>query len=125
MTRGQGLDLRAWFGGIDIYLFDQLLKGNLKPPMRMLDAGCGTGRNLTYFFRAGFDVHAADEDDDALNHVREMAAELAPDLPPDHFRAEKLEELSFPAESFDLVICNAVLHFANDEDHFQRMLDGM
>src|SRR3954462_11340958 len=101
MTLAQGLDLRGWFGGIDIYLFDQLLKGRFKPPMRLLDAGCGTGRNLTYFFRAGFDVYAVDEDEDALNHVREMAAELAPGLavpPPgvggDRFRAEKLEAMS-------------------------------
>lgn len=121
----ESLDLRAWFGDIDIYLFDQLLKGRFRPPLRILDAGCGTGRNLTYFFRAGYDVHAVDEDEDALNHVREMAAELAPGTPADHFRAERLEAMSFPPESFDLVICNAVLHFAEDEDHFQRMLDGV
>lgn len=120
-----GLDLRAWFGDIDIYLFDQLMKGRLKPGMRLLDAGCGTGRNLNYFFRAGFDVHAIDEDADALDHVREMAAELAPTLPAGHFRAERIEDLSFPAESFQAVICNAVLHFAEDEDQFQRMLDAL
>lgn len=129
------LDLRAWFGGIDLYLFDQLLKGRLKPPMRVLDAGCGTGRNLTYFLRSGFDVYAADEDADALDHVREMAAELAPALPvdpshperlgKDRFRVEKIEAMTFPRESFDLVICNAVLHFAEDETHFHRMLDGL
>lgn len=121
----ESLDLRAWFGGIDLYLFDQLLKGRLKPPMRVLDAGSGTGRNLTYFLRSGFEVFASDEDEDALNHVREMAAELAPSLPADHFRVEKIEAMTFPPESFDLVICNAVLHFAEDEAHFQRMLDGL
>ena len=123
------LDLRAWFGDIDVYLFDQLLKGRLKPPMRMLDAGCGTGRNLPYFFRSGFDVHACDADDDALDHVREMSATLVPlgfpSLPPDHFRVEKLEAMTWPADHFELVVCNAVLHFAEDEDHFQRMLDGL
>jgi SAM-dependent methyltransferase len=118
-------DLRAWFGDIDLYLFDQLLKGRLRPPMRVLDAGAGTGRNLPYFFRSGFDVHALDEDADALDHVKELAAELAPDLPADHFRVEKIESMSFPDAHFDLVICNAVLHFAEDEDHFQRMLDGL
>ena len=119
------LDLRAWFGDIDVYLFDLLLKGKVKLPLRLLDAGCGTGRNLPYFFRAGCDVHAVDEDADALNHVREMAAELAPGLPPDRFRVEKIESMSFPAAAFGLVICSAVLHFAEDEDHFQRMLDGL
>ncbi len=133
------LDLRAWFGGIDLYLFDQLLKGRLAPPMRILDAGSGTGRNLTYFFRAGFDVHAADADEDALNHVREMATELVP-LPqfqvqadkfradkfrPEKFRVEKIEAMTYPDGHFGLVICNAVLHFAEDETHFQAMLDGL
>ncbi len=121
----QKLDLRATFGDIDLYLFDQLLKGRLVPPMRILDAGCGTGRNLPYFFQAGFDVHAADEDEDALNHVREIAEKLAPGIPADHFRVEKVESMTFPPESFDLVLCNAVLHFAEDESHFQRMIDGL
>lgn len=126
MTQGPSpLDLRAWFGDIDIYLFDQLLKGRLKPPMRILDAGCGTGRNLAYFLQAGFDVHACDEDSDALDHVREMAAELAPATPADHFRAERVEAMTFPDGHFEAVICNAVLHFAEDEDQFQRMLDGL
>ena len=41
------VNLQEWFGGIDIYLFDQLLKGRFTPPMRVLDAGCGGGRNLS------------------------------------------------------------------------------
>lgn len=123
--QGEALDLRAWFGDIDIYLFDQVMKGRFTPGTRILDAGCGTGRNLPWFLRSGFDVHAVDEDDDALDQVRALAQELAPALPADHFRAERLEALSFPPEHFQAVICNAVLHFAEDEDQFQRMLDGM
>jgi tellurite methyltransferase len=119
------LDLRAWFGDIDVYLFDLLLKGKVKPPLKVLDAGCGTGRSLPYFFRSGCEVWAVDEDSDALDHVREMAAALAPDAPPDRVRVEKIESMSVPQESFDLVICSAVLHFAADEDQFQRMLDGL
>ncbi len=119
------LDLRAWFGDIDVYLFDLLLKGKVKLPLAMLDAGCGTGRNLPYFFRAGCDVYAVDEDADALDHVREMAAAMAPALPADHFRVEKIEDMTVPAGAFALVLCCAVLHFARDEEHFQRMLDGL
>lgn len=119
------LDLRAWFGDIDVYLFDLLLKGKVKLPLAVLDAGCGTGRNLPYFLRSGCDVYAVDEDADALDHVREMAAGLAPRLPPDHFRVEKIEGMTVPAAAFGLVICSAVLHFAEDEEHFQRMLDGL
>jgi len=126
---GSGLsgapDLRAWFGDIDLYLFDQILKGRIRPPLRILDAGCGTGRNLPYFFRSGFEVHAVDADEDALDHVREMAAESPSGLHADRFRVEKVESMTFPEAFFGLVICNAVLHFAEDEEHFQRMLDGL
>lgn len=118
-------DLREWFGDIDIYLFDQVMKGRFRPGMRILDAGCGTGRNLNWFFRTGYDVHAVDEDEDALDHVREMAGRMAPALPADHFRRERIEDLSFPADHFDAVICNAVLHFAADDEQFQRMLDAL
>ncbi len=47
------LNLQERFGGIDIYLFDQLMKGRIVPGMRVLDAGCGTGRNLAYLLQSG------------------------------------------------------------------------
>ena len=33
--------LSAQFGDIDIYVFDQLLRGRITPEMTVLDAGCG------------------------------------------------------------------------------------
>ena len=53
--------LQEQFGSIDIYLFDQLLKGNISAEMTILDAGCGFGRNLVYFLREGYKVLAADQ----------------------------------------------------------------
>ena len=117
-----GLDLREWFGEIDIYLFDQLLKGNLAPPMRVLDAGCGWGRNLPYLLRSGFDVCAVDTSSEAVEGVRQLAARWAPGLPPGNFRVEPLESLSFEDASFDAVISSAVFHFARDEVHFRAMV---
>jgi tellurite methyltransferase len=114
--------LQQFFGQIDIYLFDQLLKGRFTPGMRILDAGSGSGRNLPYFLRHGFDVCAVDATTGALDGVRRLAAELAPSLPADNFRAEPLEALSFPDADFDAVIASAVLHFARDEPHFKAML---
>ena len=35
--------LEDQFGPIDIYLFDQLLRGRIQPGMRVLDAGCAEG----------------------------------------------------------------------------------
>ena len=114
--------LQEQFGQIDIYLFDQLLKGRLTPGMRILDAGCGSGRNLPYFLRHGFDVCAVDEAPSAVAQVRALAAELAPGLPPTNFRAEALEALSFSDADFDAVIASAVLHFARDGGHFEAMV---
>jgi tellurite methyltransferase len=119
------VNLQEWFGGIDIYLFDQLLKGRLDPRMRLLDAGCGGGRNLVYFLREGYDVCAVDQSAEAVARVRALAAALAPRLPPDNFRVESVERVSFDAASFDLVISSAVLHFARDEDQWREMVFEM
>ena len=118
------MDLVAQFGQIDIYLFDQLLRGRLTPGMTVLDAGCGAGRNLVYLLRSGFDVLAADEDPSAIDAVRRLAARLAPGLPLENFRREPIESMSFDAASADVVLSSAVLHFARDESHFNAMLEG-
>lgn len=114
--------LRDQFGSIDIYLFDQLLRGRLTPGMRVVDAGCGSGRNLVYLLQSGFDVFAADADPPAIAAVRELAATLAPHLPPENFHVEPLEALTFPDRFADAVISSAVLHFARDHEQFERML---
>ena len=117
-------DLAVQFGQIDIYLFDQLLRGRIRPPMRVLDAGCGYGRNLVYFLGAGYDVLAVDSDPRAIHVVRALAAELAPALPPANFRAEPIQAMSFPDEAADVVVSSAVLHFARDDDEFLALLHG-
>jgi SAM-dependent methyltransferase len=113
------------FGHNDIYLFDQLLRGRIAPGMRVVDAGCGTGRNLVYLLREGYDVYATDQDPQAVAAVRALAAALAPQLPADHFRVEPVEQSSFADASVDVVISNAVLHFARDHAHFDAMVKEM
>lgn len=115
-------ELRNQFGEIDIYLFDQLLRGRVTPDMRVLDAGCGLGRNLVYLLRHGYQVFAVDRDQASVSQVRRLASRLAPTLPPDNFRVETVESMSFPNGFADLVISSAVLHFARDDDQFQSML---
>ena len=118
------MDLETEFGGIDIYLFDQLLRGRITPRDRVFDAGCGWGRNLVYLFRGGFDVHAVDPDPDAIAAVRELAGRLAPSLPAGNFRVEPVERASMPDASASVVISSAVLHFARDDAEFEAMLAG-
>jgi tellurite methyltransferase len=110
--------LVAQFGHIDIYLFDQLLRGRIRRGMRVLDAGCGTGRNLVYLLREGMDVWAVDRDAHAV-------ALVSPALPADRFRVEPVESMSLPDASFDVVISNAVLHFARDDADFDQMVHEM
>jgi len=115
-------DLQAQFGQIDIYLFDQLLRGRIRPGMRVLDAGCGSGRNLVYFLAEGYDVSGVDTDPNASEYTRRLAASLAPALPANNFRLEAIEEMTFPDAFADLVLSSAVLHFAGCDDHFEAML---
>jgi SAM-dependent methyltransferase len=117
-------DLRALLGQTDIYLVDQILRGRIGPGMRIFDAGCGRGRNLLYFLRAGYDVAGVDADRSAIDAVRILAAELAPHLSPESFRNEAVEAHSFERPSADVVISSAVLHFAHDPHQFRAMLDA-
>jgi SAM-dependent methyltransferase len=117
-------DLLEQFGPIDIYLFDQLLRGRIGRGMRVLDAGCGSGRNLVYFLREGYEVFGADSDAQAVESTRRLAASLAPGLPADNFRVESIEEMSFPIGFADVVLSSAVLHFARGDDEFLAMVRG-
>ena len=117
-------DLLDFFGPIDIYLFDQLLRGRISSAMTVLDAGCGRGRNLVFFLRQGHPVFALDPDPTAVRAVRTLAGQLAPSLPAENFRSEAVESTSFPDHAADVVLSNAVLHFARDEPHFRAMLLG-
>jgi SAM-dependent methyltransferase len=119
------IDLQEWFGGIDIYIFDQLLKGRFVPGMRVLDAGCGSGRNLVYFLRSGYEVFAVDESPEAIAQVRKLAAALAPQLPSENFWVGSVERLADEFADFDVVLSSAVLHFARDEAQWQAMVDEM
>ena len=123
MTSAQ--DIQGQFGGIDIYLFDQLLKGRITAEMRVLDAGCGGGRNLIYFFRNGFNTSGVDQSTEAIAQIQSLAAQLAPHLPSDNFRVAAIEQMPFDDESFDVVISSAVLHFARDDAHWHSMVREM
>lgn len=141
------MTLAEQFGNIDIYVFDQLLRGRIAPASaaagrygetspklapgsgaseggpgyRIFDAGCGGGRNLVYLLRSGYEVCGNDVDANAVAQVRALAASLAPGRAHD-FRVEPIEHTSFPDQHADVVIASAVLHFARDEAHFEEML---
>jgi tellurite methyltransferase len=119
------VELNAKFGDIDIYLFDQLLRGRFDRRPRVLDAGCGDGRNLMYLLRRGFTCFGIDREAAAIDRVRAFAAQLAPDLPRQNFQAGEIDRLPWAAASMDAVVCSAVLHFSSDLAHFERMCEEM
>lgn len=114
--------LRDLVGSVDVYLFDQILKGRFAPGCRILDAGCGGGRNLVFFLQAGYPVYGVDRQPELVESARRLAARLAPELPRENFRVEPVEELSFDDASFDAVLASALLHFARDTRHFKAMV---
>lgn len=118
-------DSLALVAGMDIYLLDQLLRRRIDPDSRVLDAGCGRGRNLAYFLSRGFPCCGVDSDESMIAETRILVARLAPGLAPDRFRCAPVESTGFESAAFDLVISNAVLHFATDIEHFQRMIGEM
>lgn len=117
--------LLANLGRIDIYVFDQLLRGRIRPDMSVLDAGCGGARNVEYLMRCGARVSGVDEDPAQVERARAVAAEAAPGLPMTNFRTARLAALPFPDARFDVVICSAVLHFSEDSEAFQASVQEM
>ena len=118
-------NLNDFFGDIDIYLFDQIMKNRFSPEMKILDAGCGGGRNLVYFLRSGFECFGVDRNADAIDYVRQISQMIAPENPPANFQISNVEKMPFADEKFEWVLSNAVLHFADDEDQFDKMLSEM
>jgi len=116
------LSVQQQFGQIDIYVFDQILKGNFTPGMRIVDAGCGYGRNIVYLLREGCEVFALDANLDAVEHVQRLSKSLETRLPADNFQVGVIDAMPFPDQFADVVICNSVLHFARDTAHFYRMV---
>jgi len=122
MPAPTGPALRSRFGEIDIYLFDQLLKGRFDDRPRVLDAGCGDGRNLRYLLAQGFSCCAVDRDPASVTQVRRVAESVGGDADPGRFQVAEVDRLPWPDASFDAVLCSAVLHFADDAAHFERMV---
>ncbi|MGF1639186.1 MAG: class I SAM-dependent methyltransferase [Cyclobacteriaceae bacterium] len=114
-------DLNRILGNADIYLIDQILKGRFEPGMKILDAGCGEGRNLFYFIQNGFNVAGIDVQTPAIQMLRFTARSLNSNFDTSQFVTGKIESLPWPEQHFDVVICSAVLHFAESRSHFFTM----
>ena len=114
--------IQEQFGQIDIYVFDQILRGNISKDMVVLDAGCGYGRNLVHLLREGCQVFALDADENSIEHIRMLSGSFGNELPAENLQVGFIERMPFSDACADVVICNSVLHFARNEDHFRAMV---
>lgn len=114
--------INRFVGNVDLPLLDLILKGYFDPAMRVLDAGCGEGRNLPYFLNEGMEVHGIDNNPDAIRMVQFVARMAQLKYPTDRFVTGNLTELPYPDGHFQGVLCSRVLHFAESEDVFFAMV---
>ncbi len=124
-TRPPSEEIDALFGDIDIYLFDQLARGRFDTRRRVLDVGAGEGRNLRYLLARGYDCYAIDRDPRAIAQLTRHAHEVDAVGPVDRFCVGDADALPWPDRSVDVVICSAMLHFAEDASHFGRIVTEM
>ncbi len=114
------LTLKKNIKGIDIYVLDQILKDLYQPGTKILDAGCGSGRNLKWFYQSDFEIHGTDTDTEQLLRCKELyPAQKA------NFIHANIEKMPYKANSFDHIVCNAALHFAEDLSHFLKMFEEL
>ncbi|WP_298510302.1 class I SAM-dependent methyltransferase [uncultured Kordia sp.] len=107
-------------GNADIYLIDQILKGRYKNDDLILDAGCGSGRNLHYFHESDYTFYAIDTNAAQIEDLQQRYPELSA-----NFKVAALENIPFESAIFDHILCNAVLHFAKSEAHFKTMFSEL
>ncbi|MCF6227733.1 MAG: class I SAM-dependent methyltransferase [Planctomycetes bacterium] len=109
--------LNAELSGMDIYLLDQILKERFIPAGRVLDVGCGAGRNLKWFARNDFEVYALDSHEKAIQKVKETGL-----LSDDRILHQSATTLPFADDFFDGIICNALLHMLNTREEIDQVI---
>lgn len=108
------IDIHGKYGGRDIdqWMLD-LLK--LQKGIKILDVGCGSGKQCFSYFNAlqgEAEIHGGDVNVELLNQAREGNAKIGNRL---HFREVNFNE-TFPYESnqFDLVSCCFAIYYAEN-----------
>ncbi|MGI9543060.1 MAG: class I SAM-dependent methyltransferase [Cyclobacteriaceae bacterium] len=118
-------ELNRVLGNVDLFLLDQILKGTFDQQMKILDAGCGEGRNLNYFFSHNYSIYGIDRNPAAIRMLHFVLRSAYPDIDIDQFSVGVVESMPYKNEDFDAILCQAVLHFAQDHDHFMAMFSEL
>ena len=121
MQKANIKELNTLLGNIDIYLLDQILKARFSSGYKILDSGCGEGRNLIYFLKNGFQVWGIDKNAAAIKMLKYVVKSIDSTYPQDRFISSKVEDMPYVDHEFDAIISSAVLHFAESKSHFLSM----
>jgi SAM-dependent methyltransferase len=115
-------ELNRLLGNVDNYLLDQILKGRFTKEMKILDVGCGEGRNAVYFLQKNYPIFGIDPNEVAIQYCRYLAKSIDPQTDIHRFQIGAGAAIPFHAAAFDAVISSAVLHFAEGHTHFWKMI---
>ena len=114
----QPIPIQELIGNTDIYLVDQIMKERYQPTDKILDAGCGGGKNLFWFLKNEIEIYGIDKDATPINYLKS----IHPDFKTERFQVAETDQLPFKNNFFDHVISSAVLHFAESSPHFYKMV---
>ena len=106
-------DRHWWFRGRRAAIRALLARARLDPPLRVLDAGCGTGRNLQEYARLG-SATGVDPSSRAVEFCRRRGL--------GDVEMGSVEELPFADGSFDLICATDVLEHVDDDRRGLREL---
>jgi 2-polyprenyl-3-methyl-5-hydroxy-6-metoxy-1,4-benzoquinol methylase len=110
--------LNSALGNADLILVDQILKNRFHKQMRILDAGCGEGRNMVYFIKNDFRIYGIDANADAVKLAKLYCRSLNNTFEVENIQNFTIEQNPFPDHFFDAIICLNVLHSAKNQNDF-------
>lgn len=112
-------------GNTDLFLIDQILKNRFQKQMRILDAGCGEGRNMVYFVKNDYNIYGIDDNEDAIRMAKLLCRSSNKNYVEDNIQSFAIEDNPFPDNFFDAVLCINVLHTVSDHNEFFNVLDHL
>lgn len=116
--------INNFFGDMDLFLMDAVLKGHISSGVKVLDIGFGSGRNTIHFLQNGYEVFGMESDQRKLDLFRFMVESLYKEEVK-RFVLGNVQSLPYPSNAFDVIICSRILHFMKNEFEFKKAWQSM
>ena len=89
--------------------------------LRILDAGCGEGKNASYLAKHGAVVRAMDASEIAISNARDSWGEMGQVT----WEVEDVRQVSLPSVSFDVVIAYGLLHCLRSSEEMIEVVNKL